>query len=688
MNNTLLIEVGAEELPPKALIKLSTAFTQSIVEGLHKAGMQLGQVSPYATPRRLAVRIAQTPAHAPDQSLEKLGPAVEKAFDAEGKPTPAAQGFAKSCGVTLGELEQRDTNKGKRLAYTGREPGRALAEILPEVLATALKALPIPKRMRWGDLQESFVRPVHWIVALHGSDIIPLTLYNCAAGRDTYGHRFHCGHAIELAHADEYAERLRDPGHVLADFAQRRERVRQLVTHAAAGRQGKALIDEELLEEVTALVEWPVALAGSFEARFLVLPREALIATLQGHQRYFPVAGDDNQLLPCFVTVANLESKDPALVVAGNERVVRPRLADALFFWETDRRRGLDTYARELAGVSFERELGSVADKCARVGRLAATLAEKLDIPPAPIARAAALAKADLLTEMVGEFPELQGTMGRYYALDSGEDSEVAQALEEQYAPRHSGAALPESATGRVLALADKLDTLAGIFAIGKRPSGDKDPFALRRAALGVLRILIELELALDLPSVILEALANQPVETRPEETSTQLQQFFSDRLRAYLADRGVEPVVFEAVASLGLQNPMDFYQRTQAVAEFLGEPAAHSLCAAHKRIRNILKKSVATVRPNEKLLVETAEKDLFSALRAQRNELDRYMQDADYHGALHSLAKLQAPVDVFFDKVLVMSDDPAIRENRLALLGALDELCRRVADISRLSVD
>ena len=448
------------------------------------------------------------------------------------------------------------------------------------------------------------------------------------------------------------------------------------------------MIDKALLDEVTALVEWPVAIAGSFDPGFLVLPREALIATLQGHQRYFPVAGSDGNLLACFVTVANLESKDPAQVVAGNERVVRPRLSDALFFWETDRSRGLHAYAAELAGVSFERSLGSVADKSARVSKLAASIAEQLGVSAKPVARAAALAKADLLSEMVGEFPELQGIMGRYYALANGEDAAVAQALEEQYAPRQAGGELPQSDIGRVLALAEKLDTLAGIFAIGKRPSGDKDPFALRRAALGVLRILIEAELSLDVTALVNKAINNQPAKSDFQEVSSALQQFLLERLRAYLADQGIDPSVFEAVASLGLSDPLDFNRRVQAVRGFLNEPEAQNLCAAHKRIRNILKNGGAADRPNAKLFSEDAEKSLFSVLESKRGDVEQYMLADDYSGALHSLAQLQAPVDKFFDDVMVMSDDEAVKANRLALLTGLDQVCRRVADISKLSIE
>lgn len=688
MKQTLLIEIGTEELPPKALLRLSQKFSASIVGALTDAGLDIGAPSSFATPRRLAVSIAGASDRTADQNIEKLGPAVDKAFDSEGKPSPAANGFARSCGVSVSELEHRQTDKGKRLAYQGIEPGKPLAEILPEVVGAALKALPIPKRMRWGTGTEAFVRPVHWIVALHGSDVLPVTLFGCNAGQTTWGHRFHCGQQIELSHADDYADRLRNPGHVVASFADRRQQVLQQVQAAAEEKQGEALVDEALLDEVTALVEWPVAIAGEFDTRFLVLPREALIATLQGHQRYFPVAGKNGELLPCFVTVANLESRDPTQVIAGNERVVRPRLSDALFFWEIDRKRGLEAYAEELDGVSFERSLGSIAEKSGRVAALANVIAQTLGVAPASVARAAALAKADLLTEMVGEFPELQGTMGHYYALDADEDPAVAQAIEEQYYPRHAGAELPASDTGRVLALAEKLDTLAAIFSIGKRPSGDKDPFALRRAALGALRIAIEGGLNLDFRTILEEAVNNQPVGCESAEVTGELVSFLSERLRAYLAEQGIESAVFEAVVRLGFNNPLDFQQRAQAVRGFLREPDAENLCAAHKRIRNILKESQDHRSPDPALFNEPAETRLYAVSQKLQADVSERVNRAEYGEALHQLAQLQAPVDAFFDEVMVMSEDEAVKANRLALLNALDQICRCVADISRLSAD
>lgn len=686
MNQTLLLEIGTEELPPKALLRLANVFREKLLEGLAESGLAMGKAQVYATPRRLAVAIAEVADSAPDQHIEKLGPALDKAFDPKGQATAAASGFARSCGVAVEDLQQRNTSKGQRLAYRGTEPGKALSTLLPSIITDALKALPIPKRMRWGNLDAAFVRPVHSVVALHGSDVLPLTLFGCVAGRSTQGHRFHCPKPIELPNASSYAKLLRNPGYIIADFDERRALVRDQVVVAAKKKGGMALIDEALLDEVTALVEWPVALAGDFGEEFLQLPPEVLVATLQGHQRYFPVAADDGKLLACFVTVANIESKDPAQVIAGNERVVKPRLSDALFFWQTDRRRGLESYVSELAEVSFVHALGSVADKSVRVAKLAVSLAATLGVDSVSVARAATLAKADLLSEMVGEFPELQGIMGRYYA--QAENPAVAQALQEQYAPRHSGTTIPKSDVGQVLAIADKLDTLAGIFSIGKRPSGDKDPYALRRAGLGLLRILIEAELDIDLKVTLEQAVNNQPVDSDHAAVAADLTQFLLDRLRGYLAEQGVAPGVFEAVAALGLGNPYDFSRRVQAVQAFLDAPEAQQLCATHKRIRNILKNAEALPELDPDLLSEAAEIALFTTLQKLQTTVKKLTQATEYASALLTLAGLQRPVEAFFEHVLVMDKNVAIRSNRLALLAALDHMCQQIADISKLAVD
>lgn len=686
MTDTLLIEIGTEELPPAALRSLANAFADGIAQGLAEADLPIGEVTPLASPRRLAVRIADTAAKAPDREEDRLGPAVAAAFDDAGQPTKAAEGFARSCGVAVADLEQRDTDKGTRLAYQGTATGQSLAALLPAILANAIKRLPIPKRMRWGDHEEAFVRPVHWLTALHGDAVLPLNAFNCAADRVTQGHRFHHREPIHLAHADEYADKLENPGHVIVDPDRRRELVQAGVAREAERAGGDVLSDDELIDEVTALVEWPVALTGRFDEQYLELPREAIVSTLKGHQRYFPVADADGRLLPLFITVANIESSAPERVIAGNERVIRPRLADALFFWQRDCERGLEALTNGLDRVTFQKDLGSIGDKSRRVAGIADWLAQAIGADTSLIARACTLAKTDLLTEMVDEFPELQGTMGCYYARVGGEDEAVALALDEQYAPRQAGAAIAATDVGRVVALADRLDTLTGVFAIGGRPTGEKDPFALRRAALGVLRTLIEGSLDLDLTQALARAIEHQPVALEHDSILDELVNFHLDRLRAYYADQGVVTDIFDAVAANGLSRPLDFDQRVQAVRAFLRAPEAVQLCGAHKRIRNILKDGVPDGSVDAALLTEPAEQALHEQLATLHEQLEERRGRGDYTAALGCLAALQAPVDRFFDEVRVMSDDADQKRNRLCLLGALDQTCRSVADISRLN--
>ena len=690
MSADLLIEIGVEELPPKAMQPLATAFATGLADQLDQSGLAHGEVHCLATPRRLAVLIADTADSSAAESVEKYGPTVDIAYDDQGNPTKAGEGFARSVGTTLDALEIEDSDKGRRLVYRGTAQGRALSELLQGAVDTALRALPIPKRMRWGDSESAFVRPVHWVVALHGSRILPLVVFGESADRYTRGHRFHHPDAIEIADAGDYIERLRDPGRVIVDIAERRELVLEGVVAAAKSLGGRALVNDELVAEVTALVEWPVGIAGRFDERFLELPREVLIATLEGHQRYFPVEDDEGALVAGFVTVSNIESRDPAQVVAGNERVIRPRLADALFFWEQDRRHGLATRIAELERVSFQQELGTIADKSKRIGRLAAELAPSVGADLADVARAAELAKTDLLTEMVGEFPELQGVMGGYYAALEGETDAVARALPEQYAPVGAGAAIAATPVGRCIAVADRLDTLAGIFAINKRPSGDKDPFGLRRAALGVLRTLIEGGIAIDLKQLLGTALASQPVDV-PEGTGDALWMFHMERLRGYYADRSVPVAHFESIASLDISDMHDFDRRVRAVGDFARLATAPVVGGAHKRIRNILKRNADadiadTVDPAA--MTDAAETALHAKLMERSDTMEKAARDGDYAAALSALAPLAEPLDTFFNEVMVMSDDPALQRNRLALLVQIDRLCRRVADISCLSVE
>ena len=683
----LLIEIGTEELPPKALFNLSLSFEQGIRDGLEKAGLPTTAIRRFATPRRLAVLIEQLPTQQPDRQLERRGPALSAAFAADGRPTKAAEGFARSCGVAVAELQQQETDKGVWLVNVNVEPGAATADLIPGIVLAALAALPIPKRMRWGDREDEFVRPVHWAVLLFGDEVIPATIMGVQTGRETRGHRFHHPALIRLTAPADYARQLAGEGKVITDFGDRRDAIRAQAEAAAAALNGIVVIKPELLDEVAALVEWPVALAGNFEPRFLEVPAEALISTMQDHQRYFPVVDAHGRLLPHFITITNLESRDPAQVRAGNERVIRPRFSDAEFFWNQDRKQPLAARMESLKQVVFQQRLGTLADKSERVAALARLIAEQSQGNPEWAERAARLAKCDLLTQMVQEFPELQGIMGRYYALHDQEAREVAQAQEEQYLPRFAGDRLPTTATGRTLALAERLDTLIGIFAIGQAPSGAKDPFALRRAALGVLRIVIEGELDLDLQTLLERAATRFDPAIRAENAVETVFEFIMDRLRSYYLDQGVLPDTFEAVLDCRPTRPLDFGRRVRAVNAFRELPEAAALAAANKRIRNLLKK-VATVLPFEvrpDLLIEDAEQALAGRLVELSSEVIPLMETGLYGEALNRLARLREPVDAFFDQVLVMADDPVLRDNRIALLNELSSLFLRVADFSRL---
>ncbi len=679
----LLLELGTEELPPKALPALSAAFSEGILKGLSDAGLDFEDARSFATPRRLALLVRRLQTAQPDREVERRGPAKSAAFTVAGEPTQAATGFARSSGVSVPELITIETDKGEYLAYRGVEPGQSVSAILPDILEETIKRLPIPKRMRWSDLDVSFVRPAQWLVALLGEQVVPIETLGVKAGRVTRGHRFHAPGAVEIPLPSEYESRL-EKAYVIADFAKRRDRVQELVLAAAQELGGSVILDEALLDEVTALLEWPVPITGHFEERFLEMPKEVLVTALQEHQRYFCVENEQGHLLPAFITLSNLQSKDPLQVQTGNERVVRPRLEDAMFFWSQDRKKPLADFASGLDQVTFVKELGSVGDKVRRVAQVAALLAPATGAEAAKVARAAELAKADLLTDMVFEFTELQGVMGRYYALAAGEDAEVAQALDEQYQPRFAGDELPQTMTGRTLALADKLDTLAGIFAIGKRPTGDRDPYALRRAALGLLRILVETGASVDLQPLLRETLALQPVEADRAEAEQALLAFISDRARGYFAEQGVSADVFESVRATGITDPLDMSLRIKAVQSFLNRPEAEALAAAHKRVRNILK-DVAAGTSDAGLLREAEEKELHTVTQQLLAEVTELEAAGRYEDALASMAALRAPVDAFFDAVMVMDEDMAVRNNRLALLSELDRLCRSVADISCL---
>lgn len=684
----VLIELGTEELPPKALAKLSEAFHQGVAQGLNKAELQFEEIRPYATPRRLALVITKLQTKQPDRTVERRGPAVTAAFDDDGNPTKALQGFAGSCGVGVDDLETMKTDKGAWLVFKQEQPGAEASALLPEIIEQSLNQLPIPKRMRWGDLPGEFVRPVHWLVVLQGSTVVPMEILGVKSDQFSRGHRFHHPAPIRISSPMTYAPQMETEGHVMVDFQARKDAIEGQVIELAAKLSGKAIINPDLLDEVTGLVEWPVALAGNFDERFLELPAEALISSMEGHQKYFAVQSAAGSLLPHFITISNIASQDPAQVVAGNERVILPRLSDAAFFWDTDRKQPLAARQEQLKTIVFQNKLGTVSDKSARVATLAAEIATQIGGDAALAERAAKLAKCDLVTEMVGEFPELQGIMGRYYARLDGEDNEVAEALDEQYLPRFAGDNLPATATGQAVSLAEKLDTLTGLFGIGQPPSGVKDPFALRRAALGVLRITIEKELDLDL-AALLQSAANSLGDTLSEKNVTeQVMSYFYDRLRGYTQDQGFKADEFEAVLAVKPSKPLDFIQRLKAVAAFRQLEQAESLAAGNKRIGNILRKNDAEaddLEVNDGLLQEAAEKALAYKVSQARSDLAPLTANADYAGVLNYLAGMRETIDRFFDDVMVMADDEAVRLNRLALLNQTRALFLGVADISCL---
>jgi glycyl-tRNA synthetase beta chain len=706
-----LVEIGTEELPPKALRVLEQALAAELGSGLAKAGLKHGEARSFATPRRLAVLIRRLAARQPDQKIERRGPPISAAFDAEGLPTRAAQSFAATWKTSMEELQRRDEGKGTFLYYVGVKAGAATVELLPGLVQSALDALPIPRRMRWGAGAAQFVRPVHWIVMLYGKEVVPANLLDASSGNLTRGHRFHAPKPLRLSSPSVYERTLRERGHVVADFEVRRSLIREGVAAVATGLGGRPLMSDALLDEVTALVEWPVPLAGRFEERFLSLPREVLISTLEDHQRYFPVAGPDGGLLPCFITVANIESRDPAKVVEGNQRVVRPRLADAAFFWEQDRKSPLAARAAGLAKVTFQAKLGSLADKTRRVTALAVDIAEARRLSNthdgngvAQARRAAELCKCDLLTAMVGEFPELQGIMGTYYALADREEPEVANAIGEHYLPRGAGDELPVTAAGTTLAIADKLDTLAGIFAIGEKPTGTKDPFGLRRAAIGIVRILIEKRLELDVARLLERAVtrvredveksaaaAGKPAPVLATSgIATEVYDYILERLRAYYLERAAATItteMFDAVLASRPASPLDFDARLEALSTFLTLPEAASLTAANKRVANILRKAgeSAPSEIDQDALRIAAERQLFEAMQERRDGVATAAARRDYAGLLALLAQLRPSVDAFFDQVMVMDEDPKLRANRLALLARMRALFAGVADLSRL---
>ncbi len=686
-NRDLLIEIGTEELPPKALLSLSESLRDEFAAQLKKATLPHGAIEVFATPRRLALLIHDLPDRQADRSLEKLGPALQAAFNADGSASKAAEGFAKSCGVTVAELQQKQDGKVTKLIHVSQQAGDTTVNLVPTMVKDALAALPIAKRMRWGSTRDEFVRPVHWVVLLYGTEVIKTTIMGVQTSAETRGHRFHHPANIHLNSPDFYLRLLRGQGKVIASFDERRAEVRKQVEEQALNLGAHAEIDEALLDEVTSLVEWPVALTGRFDESFLAVPQEALISAMKGHQKCFHLLAADKSILPYFITLSNLASRDPAQVIAGNEKVIRPRLADAAFFYSQDKKQTLASRTEKLKTVVFQQELGTVYEKSQRVKVLALHIAVQLQADPGLVARAAELGKCDLMTSMVYEFAELQGIMGYHYATHDGEPAEVAQALNEQYMPRFAGDELPTTVTGLVVALAERLDTITGMFGIGQPPTGSKDPFALRRAALGVLRIIIEKQLPLNLVACVDIAAANFPNMKNGAQTRAAVLDFIFERLRALYADKGVNTDVFMAVDAVRPTSPLLFDARITAVSHFIKLPAAQSLAAANKRVSNILQKSDQTnigIVDNV-LLQESAERALANSLQQVISQVEPLLAAHRYTEALASMASLQVHIDAFFEQVMVNTEDEGLRLNRLALLSSLRQLFLRVADISLL---
>ena len=685
-----LVEIGTEELPPKALLSLIEAFRESIVKQLADSGLGFAGVQTFATPRRLAVMVESLDQQAPSKEVIAWGPPTKVAFDESGQPSRAAEAFASKNGIALDVLLEYVENDGKqdKLCYRATEQGLSSTVLLPGIIETALAALPIPKRMRWGAQREEFVRPVHWVVMLLGPDVITATIMGLATGNTSQGHRFHGPGEVAINSPGSYVDDLR-AAFVIADFDERRERIRNGIQSCAESAGGTAVIDEDLLNEVTALNEWPVSLAGEFDKRFLEVPSEALISSMKEHQKYFHLVDDRDQLLPLFVTVANIDSKDPSQVIRGNERVIRPRLADADFFYKTDLKTSLAERRESLKNIVFQSRLGSVFDKTERVARLSIALAATVGADPEKAQRAAELSKSDLVSDMVGEFDKLQGIMGRYYAINDGENREVAEALYEQYLPKFAGDKIPATAIGATLALADRLDTLAGIFGIGQKPSGSRDPFALRRASLGVLRIVVEKEIDLDLREALSLAIKQHGDLAATETLCEEVLTYMLDRFKSWYEDEKIASEVFQSVAAKQLSKPLDIHQRVQAVHAFSQLPEAAALASANKRVSNILSKQSAidtSLSINPALLEAGAEQTLAADLSVLADKVEPLLRERRYTDALTKLAQLQKPVDQFFDDVMVMTDDEAVRNNRLNLLHKLRSLFLEVADISLLA--
>ena len=681
-----LVEIGTEELPPKALKTLATSFADNVEAELNQAGLTFDKIEWFAAPRRLAVKVLNLATQQPSKEIEKRGPAVSAAFDAEGKPTKAAEGWARGCGITVEQAERIATDKGEWLVHRAKIEGQPTKNLLNDIVANALAKLPIPKPMRWADKTVQFIRPVHTVTMLLGDELIEGEILGVASARTIRGHRFLGEKEFEIQHADQYPQLLREKGSVVADFNERKAEILAKSQAKATALGGVADIEESLLEEVTSLVEYPNVLAAKFEERFLAVPAEALVYTMKGDQKYFPIYDKDGKLLPHFIFVSNINPEDPTAIIEGNEKVVRPRLTDAEFFFKTDLKQKLVDRLPRLETVLFQQQLGTLKDKTDRIEQLAGEIAKQIGADEAKAKRAGLLSKCDLMTNMVFEFTDTQGVMGMHYARHDGEDEEVAVALNEQYMPRFAGDELPKSLVASAVALADKFDTLTGIFGIGQAPKGSADPFALRRAALGALRIIVEKNLPLDLEDLVKKSAALFGDKLTNQNVVADVVDFMLGRFRAWYQDEGIAVDVIQAVLARRPTRPADFDARVRAVSHFRTLDSAEALAAANKRVSNILAKADAAIGEiNLTACVEPAEKALAEAVLTLRTEVQPLIAKGDYTAVLDKLANLRAPVDSFFDNVMVNAEDPVLRQNRLAILNTLRGLFLQVADISVL---
>ena len=681
-----LVEIGTEELPPKALKTLATSFADNVEAELNQAGLSFDKIEWFAAPRRLAVKVLNLATQQPSKEIEKRGPAVSAAFDAEGKPTKAVEGWARGCGITVEQAERIATDKGEWLVHRAKIEGQPTKNLLNGIVANALAKLPIPKPMRWADKTVQFIRPVHTVTMLLGDELIEGEILGVASARTIRGHRFLGEKEFEIQHADQYPQLLREKGSVVADFNERKAEILAKSQAKATALGGVADIEESLLEEVTSLVEYPNVLAAKFEERFLAVPAEALVYTMKGDQKYFPIYDKDGKLLPHFIFVSNINPEDPTAIIEGNEKVVRPRLTDAEFFFKTDLKQKLVDRLPRLETVLFQQQLGTLKDKTDRIEQLAGEIAKQIGADEAKAKRAGLLSKCDLMTNMVFEFTDTQGVMGMHYARHDGEDEEVAVALNEQYMPRFAGDELPKSLVASAVALADKFDTLTGIFGIGQAPKGSADPFALRRAALGALRIIVEKNLPVDLEDLVKKSAALFDDKLTNQNVVADVVDFMLGRFRAWYQDEGIAVDVIQAVLARRPTRPADFDARVRAVSHFRTLDSAEALAAANKRVSNILAKADAAIGEiNLTACVEPAEKALAEAVLALRTEVQPLIAQGDYTAVLDKLANLRAPVDSFFDNVMVNAEDPVLRQNRLAILNTLQGLFLQVADISVL---